>query len=634
MHSMMPEQWLAFVNGLIQDDHREIIGVQAKGERFYFAELKNAGDLRLDHDVTLLPPKKFMLPTHEELIRFDISKPFDVSLPPPDTPRVLIGLHPYDIIAIQQMDALYLSPPADDVYEARRKNTLIIASDILRIGKRSFAGSLGTHVATSGYDLLITDLGDTVVIEEGTPAGRRLLERFGEFQEASPEDIERVKWLRAKLPGRYQSRLKVDKFRWTELLLKNLSHPIWEENAAECFSCGTCTLVCPTCFCYDVNDVMDMNMKAGKRVRTWDGCLLRDFTLVGSGEIFRRAPVERYRHRFYRKGVYLPQRYGFVACVGCGRCSTQCLPDIADPVNVMNTLAASSMESEIKLSLPPENPQRPRGPLFLPRSATILRKEQMTATDTFYEMALDGGKPLKHQPGQFVEVSIFGVGEAPISVASAPEAGRTSFELLVRRVGNVTTRLEALSVGDKVGIRGPLGNGFDVARLQGRDLLFIAGGCGMAPMRSLVAHVLAHRDEFGEVSLLYGCKNPDSILFNADLNVWKTRSDIIQKFTVDYCPDGVCWDGHVGVITQLIPLIDVDPLKTTAIIVGPPVMYRFVIRELKARGLSDDQIIVSLERRMKCGVGKCGHCQFNGVYVCLDGPVFNYADIKNLPEAF
>ena len=320
--------------------------------------------------------------------------------------------------------------------------------------------------------------------------------------------------------------------------------------------------------------------------------------------------------------------------IGAEPIPAQCLTDIADPLNVLNTLAASSVEARTDLPIPHEKPNQLEGPTFLPQSATIIRKEKMTRTDAFYEIELDCKKPLGHKPGQFVEVSIFGIGEAPISVASTPEAGRMSFELLVRIVGNVTTHLDALNVGDKVGIRGPFGNGFDLERLRKQDLMFIAGGCGMAPMRSLVNYVLAQRDEFGEVSLLYGCKDPDSILFNADVNVWKTRTDIVQRYTVDYCPDGACWDGNIGVITNLIPLVDFDPMKTVAIIVGPPVMYSFVIKELKKRGMPDENIIVSLERRMKCGVGKCGHCQFNGVYVCLEGPVYNYADIKDLPEAF
>jgi sulfite reductase subunit B len=633
MKSMTKDQWITFVDSLIRDDTRDIIGVQAKGKRFHFTLLESPQDLRLDHDVTLLPPKKFLLPTHEELIRFDISRPFEVSYSQPDKQQVLIGVHPYDVVALQQLDAVYQNPPVDDIFAGRRKNTLIIASDILRLADRSFTGSLGSHVVTSGYDLLVTDLGDIVVIDEGTSAGRNLLTRFGKCREALAPEIHRVKRLRAELPARYRHKLRVDAFKWTELLLNNYTHPLWKENGRRCLSCGTCTLVCPTCFCYDVDDLMDMNMKKGKRVRTWDGCLLRDFTLIGSGEIFRRAPADRYRHRFYRKGVYLPQRFGFVACVGCGRCSTQCLTDIADPLNVMNTLAASSIEVRTDLPIPHETPNQLEEPTFLPQSATIIRKEKMTRTDTFYEIELDCKKPLSHKPGQFVEVSIFGSGEAPISVASTPEAERISFELLVRVVGNVTRHLDTLNVGDKVGIRGPFGNGFDLQRLRKHDLMFIAGGCGMAPMRSLVNYVLAHRDEFDEVSLLYGCKDPDSILFNADLNVWKTRSDIAQQYTVDYCPEGSCWDGNIGVITNLIPLVDFDPMKTVAIIVGPPVMYGFVIKELKKRGMPEENIIVSLERRMKCGVGKCGHCQFNGVYVCLEGPVFNYADIKDLPEA-
>ncbi len=633
MKSMTKDQWFTFVDALIQDDSRDIIGVQSKGTLFHFAPLENPQDLRLDHDVTLLPPKKFLLPTHEELVQFDISKPFNGSSPKSEKSQIIIGVHPYDLIAMQQLDTVYKNPPADDIYTARRNNTLIIASDILTIAKRSFAGTLGTNVVNSGYDLLVTDLGNIVVIDDGSSAGRSLLQSVGEFRETLQSEVKQVKQIRSEISTHYKHTLQVNTFKWTELLLHNYAHPLWQENARKCLSCGTCTLVCPTCFCYDVDDVMDINMISGKRIRTWDGCLLRDFTLIGSGEIFRQTPIDRYRHRFFRKGVYLPQRFGFIACVGCGRCSSQCLTDIADPLTVMNTLAASSIEDRTDLPIPSEKPTMPTDSTFLPQSATIVRKEKMTSTDTFYEIKLDHQKTLLHKPGQFVAVSIFGIGEAPISVASSPDTENDTFELLVRSVGNVTRHLSRLDVGNKVGIRGPFGNGFDLQRLRKQDLLFIAGGCGMAPMRSLVNYVLDHRNEFGEISILYGCKDPDSILFNADLNVWKTRTDIVQKYTVDYCPDGACWDGNIGVITDLIPLVDFDPVKTIAIIVGPPVMYSFVINELKKQNMPDSNIIVSLERRMKCGIGKCGHCQFNGVYVCLEGPVFNYADIKDLPEA-
>ncbi|MGA1849125.1 MAG: 4Fe-4S dicluster domain-containing protein [Thermoplasmatota archaeon] len=632
MKAMSKERWLEFVNRLIKDDDREVIGVRAKGSKFVFGHLDDARELRLDYDVTVLPPKKQLLPPHEELLTYDISKPFDVLRKMDSSGKILLGVHPYDVLAIHQMDEVYLGTHTDDHYDTRRKNTLIIASDILKVSDRAFSGSLDTHIIESGFDLLVTDIGSSIVITIGSEKGQELLDRYAEVREANPKEIDAVRDLREKLPGKYKRKLKVDKYQWEKLLSENYEHPIWEENSKKCLTCGSCTLVCPTCFCYDVRDDMEINLKEGKRVRTWDGCLLREFTAVAGGEVFRESVKERYRHRYYRKGMYLPMRNGFVACVGCGRCATQCLPDIADPLEVMNVLASYSMNERTRIPIPDVKQKGITDDLLIPQPATIVRKEKQTELETLYELKLDSGKELGHRPGQFVEVSIFGVGEAPISVSSSP--GGETFELLVRRIGDLTSKLESMKIGDKVGIRGPFGNGFDVKQLEGKDLLFISGGCGLAPTRSLIEYVFEHRGDFGKVTILYGCKEPNAILFNDDLNRWHKQLDTVLKTTVDSCPDGQCWNGNIGVITTLIPQIEFDPKKTISIIVGPPVMYKFVIRDLKSRNVPDENIIVSLERRMKCGVGKCGHCQMNGIYVCLEGPVFNFKDVKDVPEAF
>ncbi|MDY6985121.1 MAG: FAD/NAD(P)-binding protein [Candidatus Thermoplasmatota archaeon] len=270
--------------------------------------------------------------------------------------------------------------------------------------------------------------------------------------------------------------------------------------------------------------------------------------------------------------------------------------------------------------------------IYMPRQATIKSVKQMTAREKLFEIALDDGTSLGHKPGQFVELSILGIGEAPISVSSAPSQGNT-FELCVRAVGNVTNGLHRLNVGDKVGIRGPFGNGFDANFLKGKDILFVGGGIGIAPLRSLINYVLANRESYGKATILYGCREPCELLFDYEVAEWEKRDDVEHYLTVDKCPDGACWDGNIGVITTIIPKADFDPNTTYAVICGPPIMYKFVIKSLKEKDVPDDHIILSLERRMKCGVGKCGHCQINGIYVCQDGPVFNYADIKNLPEA-
>jgi len=632
MKALSKENWLEFIDRLISESGKEVIGVKAKGSKFVFAPLEEAKELRLDYDVTILPPKKQLLPPHEELLTYDITKPFEVLSRMDDQEKILVGVHPYDVMAIHQMDEIYLGTHTDDHYDSRRKNTMIIASDILNVSERSFAGSLGTHVVETGFDLLVTDIGNSMIVNIGSEKGEELISKYAVVRNANPKEIEAVDRLREELPGKYRRKLKVDKYQWEKLLSENYEHPIWEENSKKCLTCGSCTLVCPTCFCYDVQDVVNINLKEGQRMRTWDGCLLREFTAVAGGEVFRETVKERYRHRYYRKGMYLPVRNGFVACVGCGRCATQCLPDIADPLEVMNVLASYSMHEKHDMPIPDVKQKGITDDLLIPEAATIVRKERQTDMETLYVLKLDSGKELGHRPGQFVEVSIFGVGEAPISVSSSP--GGETFELLVRRIGDLTTKLETLKIGDKVGIRGPFGNGFDVKELEGKDLLFISGGCGLAPTRSLIEYVFEHRSDFGKVTILYGCKEPGAILFNDDLKRWHDQNDTVLETTVDGCPDGQCWDGNIGVITTLFPRIDFDPASTISIIVGPPVMYKFVIKELKGRNVPDENIIVSLERRMKCGVGKCGHCQMNGIYVCLEGPVFKYKDVKDLPEAF
>ena len=269
--------------------------------------------------------------------------------------------------------------------------------------------------------------------------------------------------------------------------------------------------------------------------------------------------------------------------------------------------------------------------LYTPEIATIKKVIPQTGQETFFEIELSERKTLGHKPGQFVEVSIFGVGEAPLSVSSPPTPAKPTFELCVRKIGNVTNALLGMKPGDKIGIRGPFGNGFDLNEFKGKDILFIAAGLGLVPLRSLIWTVLNDRQNFGRVFILYGCKTPQELLFKEELASWENRKDVEYQITVDLGDES--WSGNVGVITTLIPKIIFDPKKTQAVIVGPPIMYRFAIKELLARRLPEGNIWMSLERKMKCGVGKCGHCQMNQIYVCQEGPVFNYAKVKNIPEA-
>ena len=281
----------------------------------------------------------------------------------------------------------------------------------------------------------------------------------------------------------------------------------------------------------------------------------------------------------------------------------------------------------ILLDIQPESPEN----LFLPKPSRIVQMRSLTALEKVLTIDLPEGLTLGHRPGQFVEVSVLGVGEAPISISSSPSRSNGRFELCVRKVGDVTSALHQKVVGDVVGVRGPFGRGFPVEKFRGKDLLFAPGGLGLAPLRSLINQVLDERALFGRVIILYGARNPAELLFKDELDKWSKRDDLELHLTVDRGNEN--WPGNVGVITTLFKHISVNPRNTVAVTCGPPVMYRFVLMELLGKGISEGNIYLSLERRMKCGIGKCGHCQINNVYACQSGPVFPYPEIKGLEEA-
>lgn len=269
--------------------------------------------------------------------------------------------------------------------------------------------------------------------------------------------------------------------------------------------------------------------------------------------------------------------------------------------------------------------------IYMPTPARITAVKDLTALEKLFTIELPSGFSLNHRPGQFVQISVLGIGEAPISISSSPSRSNGSFEVCVRRVGSVTNAMHALKPGAMLGLRGPFGRGFPVERFRGKDILFVPGGLGLAPLRSLINEVLDERGKYGRVIILYGTRTPADILFRDEIAQWQQRTDIEFHMTVDR-PDET-WAGNVGVITTLFPKIQIHPRNMVAVVVGPPVMYRFVLMELLGKGIAEGNIWFSFERHMKCGVGKCGHCQMHHIYTCQDGPSFSYAEIKHLEEA-
>ena len=237
-------------------------------------------------------------------------------------------------------------------------------------------------------------------------------------------------------------------------------------------------------------------------------------------------------------------------------------------------------------------------------------------------------KKFKYKPGQFIEIGVFGFGEAPISITSSPSA-KGYFELCIKNMGNATNKLHHMKKKDTVYVRGPYGNSFPFDEIKNKDILFVAGGIGLAPLRSLINETLAHRNEFGKIQVLYGARTPEDMIFTDELKEWGEKIKVLT--TVD--KGDFRWRGNIGVVGTLLTNIKGELKDTVAFVCGPPIMIKFVIKDLVKLGFKDENIITTLERKMQCGIGKCGHCNIGGKYVCIDGPVFTYKQIKELPEA-
>ncbi|MFH0817629.1 MAG: FAD/NAD(P)-binding protein [Candidatus Micrarchaeota archaeon] len=258
---------------------------------------------------------------------------------------------------------------------------------------------------------------------------------------------------------------------------------------------------------------------------------------------------------------------------------------------------------------------------YLPKKAKILKiAQETTDIKTFF---LESVLP-EHFPGQFVELTVYGVGEAPISISSV----YPDMILTVKKIGSVTNALFDLKEGDCVGIRGPYGKGWPISQTNGKNVILICGGVGLPPLRPIISSRLAGKTS-GSVILCYGARTPDDMVYREELEGWQKKGVSINT-TVDTCPIG--WKGNVGVVTCIIDLAIKKDDSAICMMCGPPVMMKFAAKMLLDKGFSKDQIYVSLERMMKCGVGKCGHCMAGGKYACKDGPVFRLDELEKLPE--
>lgn len=327
----------AFVDGLIASTR--VVGPVAKHEKFEYRDLASAGDLRLDFDVTILPPKLVCFPPVQNLLKFE-GDDVESCIDPVDT--VLFGVHPYDVKGIDFEDEFFSEPTADGDYLSQRARTTIVASNIQNISPWAFWDSIGRDVAPKGMDAFITKIDGGYVFDVYSEKGEALLAQ-SEFADATSGQIGESQRVNDSVVGKCTRRLRNAGSEISDTMGARFDDKeLWQKLSDGCFSCGSCNIVCPTCFCFDVQDHWNLDQTSGTRSRCWDSCLAYDFsvtTLAGGGEEnFRGEHYERFRHRFMRKMVYQRERFGELVCVGCGRCAGACTPGIADPVKVINAV--------------------------------------------------------------------------------------------------------------------------------------------------------------------------------------------------------------------------------------------------------------------------------------------------------
>jgi ferredoxin len=321
----------------LQAQKFKVVGPKALHGQFVFDEIESYTELVLDYPTTVLPPKKYLLPPREVLFSFN-AKTMEMQAEIEVEPTVILGVHTCDLHAIALLDKVNNTGYADQHYKARSEATYIVSIECLKpCMEHSFCKSMGTLTVPEKFDLHMTDLGEVWALDIGSEKGERLLEGFSQVWDPADADYDKLnEVIAAKWPN-FQYRLDFDVTELPNVLAAGAKSSVWDELGERCLACGMCTKVCPTCYCFDVTDEVDLALENGQRVRTWDSCQIDKFAVVAGGHDFRSKRALRQRHRFMRKGKYQYEAFGLMGCVGCGRCALSCLVDIT-PVDTFNAL--------------------------------------------------------------------------------------------------------------------------------------------------------------------------------------------------------------------------------------------------------------------------------------------------------
>ena len=634
----------------LRADGRTIIGPTVRDDAIVLDEIVTAADLpdgrgaeaspghyrltrrddarRFDHAVGPMSWKRWTFPPRAP-IRIGRRTASGVRFTTADahpTPLAFIGVRACELTALAVQDHVFLDGLAiDGDYRARRASAFVVAVECATPTSTCFCTSMGTGPeVTSGYDVSLTELDDVFVVRVGSPAGARLVDAL-DLPDADGSAIDAAAAVVAG--AREAMGTPIDMSAVREGLALAPDHPGWAAVAERCLSCTNCTLVCPTCFCTSVVQRSDLDGLTATSERTWDSCFADGFAKVAGGS-FRPHVQDRYRQWLTHKFSTWWDQFESSGCVGCGRCIAWC-PVGIDVREELAVIAGAgpipmSQMTTIAPAAPPTRRAIEPAPPALGGFVTVHvdgSTRETGDTKTLHLQTTDR-RLLGGRPGQFVMAALPAFSAAPISVSRFRPDG---LDLTIRAAGPATRAMTELERGATLGLRGPLGRGWPVDEMTGRDVVIVAGGIGLAPLRPLIDACLARRDSLGSVRIYLGARTPADRLYVAEVGRLAARDDIEVKETVDRA--GADWFGRVGIVTQLFDRATWDGSNAAAFICGPERMMQATAEVLFERGLDIHRTWVTLERNMSCGVGLCGHCQLGRFFVCKDGPVFSLAEL-------
>ncbi len=541
-------------------------------------------------------------------------------------PRLaFVGVRACELAALKIQDrAMRAGPLGDADHVARGDAALVVAVECATAASTCFCTSMGTGPEVNGgADIVLSELDDGFVVRVGSDAGAAVVDRL-DLRPAEPFETARAAAQVTAVRDAIGDPVPATGL--PARLRAALDHPRWAEVADRCLACANCTLVCPTCFCTSVSVASDLDGVEATTQRTWDSCFSLGFGRVATDANFRPKVRDRYRQWLTHKFSTWWDQFGSSGCVGCGRCIAWCPVGIDIREELMAIAPLDAHEGPIPWPLSPAEGRAPAplatvGPA-VHVTATLRALSFETADTATLRLATSDAALRAARPGQFVMVELPGFAIPPISISRIRPDG---LDLTIRSVGPATAALTSLTSGAEVSLRGPLGRGWPVEAAVGRDVVIVAGGIGLAPLRPLIDAVLADRPQFGAVRLYLGARTPRDRLFVNEMNALAGRTDLEVGEIVDRA--GPEWLGRVGIITQLFDHAPWDGSRATAFMCGPERMMQATATTLNRLGVARKDTWLTLERNMACGVGTCGHCQLGPFFVCRDGPVFSQAEL-------